>query len=96
MNRPNIEVEVRLVQHGKLRAFADVTITAPVGDITIKGFRVVCEDGKQPWVGMPQSTYTKDGELVKRPVLEMSPRVKRQLAAAVLAEFDGLRANRSE
>ena len=88
MENVKLRVDVRLVNHGKLRAFADVTIPSALGDITVLGFRVIREDGKKPWVGFPSNSYPKNGQVVNKKVLDISGRAKREIAEAVLLEYE--------
>jgi DNA-binding cell septation regulator SpoVG len=88
MQQPTIRVDLRLTD-GKesIKAYADVTLPTPLGDITHKGFRVVQKNGEAPWVGFPNSTYIKNGKKVTRPFLEAREALLRQIADAVLAEY---------
>ena len=88
MEYENIKIDMRLVDLGKLRAFADVTLSTEVGEITLKGFRVVSGEEGRYWVGLPQNTFSKNGKRVNRPVMEMAPRVKRHITDKVLSVFE--------
>ncbi len=87
MDNQGIRVDLKEFERGNLKAFADVTIPSALGELTLKGFRVICKDGAAPWVGFPTSSYTKDVKIVNKPVLELASGVKRQISEAVLAEF---------
>ena len=90
MSGEQITVELRLFESGSLKAFADATFPSELGEITVRGFRVIAKDGKPPWVAFPSSSYRKNGEFVDRPLLEVGRALKRQIAEAILAEFKRL------
>lgn len=83
-------VDVRKVDLGKIKAFADVTLPGPLGDITICGFRVMQDDGQDPWVAFPGSSYLKNGEPVRKEILDVSRGTKRQLSNLILNRFKEL------
>jgi DNA-binding cell septation regulator SpoVG len=89
MDKQQITVELRLFESGSLKAYADVTLPSELGEITVKGFRVIAKDGNAPWVAFPTNSFTKDGKFVDRPLLEVGRTLKRQIAEEVLAEFEG-------
>lgn len=88
MIEQNIVVDVKLYERGSLKAFADVTISSPLGEITVKSFRVIQKDEQAPWVGFPTSSYTnKDGRTVNNQIIETSKVLKRKLTDLILAEY---------
>ena len=90
MNEQSIIVELKLFERegSNLKAFADVTIPSSLGEITIKGFRVIQKEGEAPWVGFPTSSYTKkDGKTVNNQIIETSKSLKRKLTDSILAEY---------
>ena len=88
MNQPTILVELRRMNTGNIKAYADVTVPTSIGEITLKGFRVVQrEEDDDPWVGFPNSTYPKNGKTHTRNLLEVRQGVKRQITAAILEDF---------
>ena len=87
MTEQKITVEVRRVAFGKLKAFADVTIPTPFGEITIKGLRVIQQEGQEPWIALPTSSYVKDGKAVNVAIIELPRSLKKMIADEVLAEF---------
>ncbi|MDD5261331.1 MAG: hypothetical protein PHD76_05720 [Methylacidiphilales bacterium] len=58
-----------------------------IGEITLKGFRVIEKDAGKPWVGFPQETYQKDGEWKNIPIVEVSPRTKRIISDSILENY---------
>lgn len=88
MTETGIIVEMKMVDYGKLRAIADVTFPSSVGEITIRGFKVIQSDG-EPWVAFPSSSYVKDGKRMNAPILEVSRGLRRQIIEAVMAEYEG-------
>ncbi len=87
MNEPQITVELRHFERGKLKAFADVTIPTALGEITLRGFRVIENDGHELWVALPAASYMKNGQIVNKQVLEVTRGLKKQLTDLVLAEY---------
>jgi|GEM_PF-3011323 len=83
-----ISVEIRLINNAKgLKASANITLPAEIGEITLKGFRVIEKEPGKPWVGFPQESYQKDGEWKHVPFLEVSPRAKRLIADSILEAY---------
>lgn len=87
MNEQRITVELKRVAFGKLKAFSDVTLPTPFGEFTIKGLRVIQQEGEEPWVAFPTSSYVKDGKTVNVAVLEFPRSLKKMIADEVLGEF---------
>lgn len=84
----NIIVEIRLFKNsGNLKAFADMILPNPLGDITIRGFRVVQKPGSEPWVAFPQTSFLKNGNVQYVPLLEMSRRLRSQIQELILEEY---------
>lgn len=93
MSTHPLMIEIKLIDKGYLKAFADVTLPANIGEITLRGFRVIQKDGQQPWVGFPTISYSKNGKTVNNPVVEVSRSVHREIAEAILREYELLRSN---
>lgn len=89
MSNESIQVDLRHVNYGGVKAYGDVTLPTPVGEVTIKGFRVISKNGEPPWVGFPSTSYQKEGKSVNKPLLELRTGVRRQIAEAILRAFDG-------
>ena len=88
MIEQNVLVEMKLYESGSLKAFVDVTIPSELGELTLRGFRVVQQDTAPAWVAFPNSRYTnKDGKLITAQILETSKTVKRRLADLILDEY---------
>lgn len=75
-------------ESGQLKAFADITLVTDLGEITLRGFRVLQQEGKAAWVAPPSINYQRDGEWVNRKILETSRRLRIQMIDAVLGEFN--------
>lgn len=85
-----VRVDIALLERGQLRATATVSFSTSIGEIAIPRFRVVAKDGESPWVGLPETSYMKDGRPVSRPLLDVSPGVKARLKSLVLAAYDAV------
>lgn len=84
MSDTEIEVEIRpATKPGKIKAFADVRLLLPDGEIFIHGFAVIQQDGKSPWVGFPQVP----GRNKFFPVVEAKGRIQKAIIKAVLDTF---------
>ena len=93
MDDEQIVVSLHLFESGQLKAFADVTLHTSLGEITIRGFRVVRNAGFQPWVAFPRTSYQKNGETKAKDLLDMLQAMHRKLADAILAAFKRLTQN---
>ena len=81
-------IELRRLENcGNLKAFADLIFPTSLGDVTIKGFRVVQKEGSDPWVGFPQTSFQKNGSTKYVPLLELNRRVRNQVQEIILKEF---------
>ena len=77
----------RIDGKGALRAFASITIN---GKVTIHSCRIIHEDGKSPWVSLPQSEVkARDGGKSRwYPLIEIhDDGLKKAIEVAVLAEY---------
>lgn len=78
INRPStpapsnesIQVDLRHVGFVGVKAYGDVTLPTPVGEVTIKGFCVISKNGEPPWVGFPSTSYQKERKPVNKPLLD--------------------------
>jgi len=87
MTDEQIVVSIHLFLSGQLKAFADVTLLTILGEVTIRGFRVVHKAEKPPWIAFPATSYQKNGETKFKDLLDMPQATHRKLAEAILAEF---------
>jgi len=87
MEDARITVELKPFESGALKAFADVSISSGLGEITLKGFRVVQKPEQDPWVGLPTISYIRAGQTVNKPLLELSATLRRDIVQAILVKF---------
>jgi len=67
-----------------LRAFADIRL----GDILIRDFRVIKENGKRPWVASPQISWKdQTGQIKYKTVITLPDDVKGQVDFAILKVY---------
>ena len=83
-----MEIEVldlRVIESSKsLKAFVDVRL----GDIVIRDFRIVKENGKRPHVKAPFSTYKdQKGQLRFRPIIILPEEVRGEVDLAILSAY---------
>lgn len=84
-----ILIELRILKDsGNLKAFADVIFPTPLGDITIRGFRVVQKEKADPWVGFPQTSFQKNGKTQYVHLLDVSRRLRSELQNMILKEYE--------
>ena len=79
-------LDIRLVESSgrSLKAFADVKL----GDVTIRDFRIVKEDGRRPHVKVPFSTYKDQGGRIKfRPIVILPEEVRGEIDLAILNAY---------
>jgi DNA-binding cell septation regulator SpoVG len=71
--------------NGKLtRAFADIQL----GNIIIRDFRVMKEEGRQPYVKVPFSTYKgQTGQLKFRPTVILPDKMRNEVDLAILNAY---------
>lgn len=90
MSKHNVSADVRLIKKGSLKAIADVIFLSDLGEVTVRGFRVIQKDGDRAWVGFPTTNYTKNGEVVNKQILDVSKTMKHKLTDLILAEYKHL------
>ena len=82
---PEIRVlKIKKIEKGALQAFVDVEI----GQVHIKGFRVVKQPGQAAWISLPQAEYVKNGEKRYANLIELPNDLKRKVQDAVLAAWE--------
>lgn len=82
----NVQVlEMKLLQGDRvLKAFADIQL----GDIVIREFRVIKENGKRPWVVSPQISWKDPGGQIKyKTIITLPDEVKGQVDFAILKTY---------
>lgn len=87
MSESCIAVVVRPIDRGKLKGFADVTLSSEIGEITIKDFKVFQNEGEEPHVAFPTTSYVKNGTPTYKPLFEASPSLARQITQAILTQY---------
>ena len=78
-------IEIRRTRRpGPLRAFADVRL----GNLLVKDFRVMQDNGGQPYVKAPFTTYKdKTGQLKFRQIIDLPREVRGQVDVAILNAY---------
>ncbi len=86
-------VEIRPLNDGRtLKAFVDMKI----GDLIIKDFRVLKEDGKRPYVKVPFVTYKdQTGQLKFKPIVVLPDEVRGEVDLAILNAYQREKEKRS-
>lgn len=85
-----IIIELRPLENQKsAKAIGSVTLATDQGDLTILGVKVIHQDGKSPWVAIPQIEYlTKDTKEKKhKDVVSMSHRLDKTIKDGVLTKY---------
>ncbi len=77
-------LKIKKIEKGALQAFVDVEI----GQVQIKGFRVVKQPDQSAWVSVPQTEYVKNGEKRYANLIELPDDLKRKVQDAVLAAWE--------
>jgi len=87
-----ISIDIRRTDFSNsIKANADVTLTLEEGDLTIKGFRVIHQEGKSPWVALPSNCYKdKAGEFKNFKNIEMPRRLNEHISKAILEQYQSL------
>ena len=78
-------INVRQFDSGSLRASADVQL----GDILIKGFRVVQQPNQRAWISPPQREWVdENGKKHFAPIVTLSGRLKAEVEAVLLSAWN--------
>ncbi len=91
-------IDLKLLENQKSgKAVGSVTIATDLGDVTILGVKVIHQDGKEPWVALPQVEWeTKDTkEKRRKDIVNFSHRLDRTVKDAILAKYAELCQNGS-
>jgi DNA-binding cell septation regulator SpoVG len=88
--RPTADIEVleirSVTDSGNIRAFATVRL----GGVTLMGCKVIREDGKRPWVAMPDRQWTaEDGQRRWSQAVKLTAALKQRVDDAVLSAWEG-------
>lgn len=76
-----IDVRVRPSERpGAVKAYADVRVLLPDGEIELIGFAIIQQSGKSPFVGFPQNR----GRDKYFPVVEAKGKIREELVKAIL------------
>jgi len=70
-----------------LRALADVVLSWPEGEITIRRCAVFEKPGEPPWANLPRLPVDKDSKRVYVPLIEMQSNLRRRILDAVLDAY---------
>jgi DNA-binding cell septation regulator SpoVG len=90
MKEPQIAVEIRQsAKAGATKAYADVRLDFPDGEIRLIGFGIVKQPGKSPWVGFPEN----HGQNQYFPVVEAKGRIRDAIIKAILTAYNELKAD---
>jgi DNA-binding cell septation regulator SpoVG len=75
------EVHIRRSERpGQVKAYADIRLFLPNGEIELIGFAIIEQSGKSPFVAFPQNR----GRNKYFPVVEAKGRIREELAKAIL------------
>lgn len=86
MSSNGMEVDIRpATKPGSVKAYADVQMDVPGGQITIYGFSVIQKDGKPPFVGFPSKPGSVQGKYF--PVFQAEGSIRETICKAVLEAF---------
>jgi DNA-binding cell septation regulator SpoVG len=81
MSDPQIKVEIRPPgKRGAIKAYADVSLLFPDGEVDLIGFAIIKHSGKSLWVGWPQN----HGQNKYFPVVEAKGRIRDEINKAIL------------
>jgi hypothetical protein len=83
-----IKVQLATVRaKSPLCALADVIVTWPDGEITIRRCAVFEKPGEPPWAKLPSLPVDKDGKRIYLSLIEMQSNLKRRVLDAVLGAY---------
>lgn len=87
MNTSPPIVRITLHESGQLKAFADVTFPTTMGEITIRGYRIMQNPRAELWIGKPQSSYSSQGTTKYKNIVDYAQGTERQVRDAILAAY---------
>jgi len=80
-----VRVNLALVDAKRpLRALADVVLSWPDGEITIRRCAVFEKPGEPPWANLPRLPLDKNGKRIYVPLIEMQHNLKQRVLDVVL------------
>jgi DNA-binding cell septation regulator SpoVG len=86
MNSNGLKVEIRsATKSGPVKAYADVRIEVPNGELTICGFSIIQKDGKPCFVGFPSKPGNIQGKYF--PIFEAEGQIREAICKAVLEAY---------
>ena len=83
-------VELKMIEgETAVSASADVTFQTEFGELTLSRLKVIHQDGKEPWVALPDIRYkdTQSGEFKNLKVIIPGARLKKAISDAVLTKY---------
>jgi len=85
MKEPQIRVQIRKPgKTGSIKAYADVSLSFPDGNLDLIGFAVIEQPGKSRWVAFPSN----HGVNRYFPVVDAKGRIRDQIIKSVLGEYE--------
>jgi hypothetical protein len=70
---------------GTLKALVSVRI----GAITINDCKIICQEGRRPWLGLPSKEYqSKSGDRRFSPIVELPDALRAELSRLVLSAWE--------
>jgi len=77
-------VGFRVVNRGRLRAYADVKF----GDgLVVRDFAVICGENQRPHIGPPRRSWNDNGSVYHTPVVSFVNGLREQVKQAILARI---------
>jgi DNA-binding cell septation regulator SpoVG len=84
MKDPQITVEIRpSAKTGPTKAYADVRLDFPDGELRLIGFGIIKQPGKSVWIGFPENR----GQNQYFPVVEAKGRIRDSIIRAILTAY---------
>ena len=81
----------KLENSKQVKAIVSVTVMSEQGEFTINGFKVIHQDGKEPWVAMPENRWhDSKGEFRNYQIVEAGKRFHRFITDIILKEYEAL------
>jgi DNA-binding cell septation regulator SpoVG len=82
----SIEVEIRwATKPGNVKAYADIRIEFPEGELVLHGFSIIEQPGKDPWVGFPSNRGNIPGKFF--PVVEADGSLKEEIVRTIIEAY---------
>lgn len=84
----SMSVDIKLIEKGDLRAFVDVSLKVPFGELTVQGFRILIGKDNKPWIAHPSQSFMREGRTEYKNILDMTRSMKKKIDNLILESYE--------